>query len=333
MAHVSVIVPNYNHARYLPRRLDSILNQTFGDFELLILDDRSSDNSLEVIQPYLRDPRVRTLYNRSNSGNTYLQWKLGIDLTESKYIWIAESDDYADHTLLERLVGKLSLHSTAGMAVCESALVDGNDQFLGLYTDAFRAVGLFRSFDLPVIDANYLSDGREYCRQYMVPWNTIPNASAVVFRRAAIQAIAGPVTTLKLCGDWLTYCKLLLQFDIARIPDALNFFRTHANNVRSRTAPAHFLSEQREVRRYVGSALGVSESIRNRWSALKFEAELILSSERRAPSNKVPFYRAPAALASTVKYGLGLLACTLGLLAKEQLAHLLSELRLISGRT
>ena len=55
---VSVILPNYNHARFLKERIDSILNQTFQDFELILLDDCSSDNSVEVLEEYRNNPHV-----------------------------------------------------------------------------------------------------------------------------------------------------------------------------------------------------------------------------------------------------------------------------------
>ena len=58
---VSVVVPNYNYARYLDARLSSILNQTFQDFELILLDDASTDNSLEVLDRYKDDPHVSHL--------------------------------------------------------------------------------------------------------------------------------------------------------------------------------------------------------------------------------------------------------------------------------
>src|SRR6266852_6763107 len=110
MHKVSVIVPNYNHSRYIGQRIESVLNQTYPDFELLILDDMSPDNSREIIERYRQNPRVRIEYNDRNSGNTYLQWQKGIALTSSEYIWIAESDDYADSGLLSCLIARLDAH-------------------------------------------------------------------------------------------------------------------------------------------------------------------------------------------------------------------------------
>src|ERR1700742_1367615 len=106
MAKVSVIVPNYNHSRYLNQRIDSVLSQTYQDFELIILDDCSTDDSRKIIKQYQEHPKVsHIVFNETNSGTTFKQWKKGIELAKGKYIWIAESDDWCEPNLLETLVG------------------------------------------------------------------------------------------------------------------------------------------------------------------------------------------------------------------------------------
>src|ERR1700686_241166 len=101
---VSIIIPNYNHARYLRKRMDSVLGQTFQNFELILLDDCSTDESRSILLEYATDPRVRIDFNEKNSGSTFRQWNKGVRLAHGEYVWIAESDDYADPHLLERLV-------------------------------------------------------------------------------------------------------------------------------------------------------------------------------------------------------------------------------------
>ena len=96
MPTVSVIVPNYNHARYLRQRIESVLGQTYQDFEVILLDDCSTDESRSVLGEYAKDPRVRIEFNEKNSGSTFKQWNKGVRLARGEYIWIAESDDYAD---------------------------------------------------------------------------------------------------------------------------------------------------------------------------------------------------------------------------------------------
>lgn len=71
MPKVSVIIPNYNHSSYLKERIDSILNQTFQNFEVIILDDCSTDNSKEIIELYRDHTKVsHIVYNEKNSGST-----------------------------------------------------------------------------------------------------------------------------------------------------------------------------------------------------------------------------------------------------------------------
>src|SRR5258707_10731320 len=101
---VSVVIPNYNHARYLRQGVGSVLEQTCQDFELILLDDCSSDDSRSILSSYAGDPRVRMEFNEANSGSAFKQWNKGVRLARGKYVWIAESDDYADARLMERLV-------------------------------------------------------------------------------------------------------------------------------------------------------------------------------------------------------------------------------------
>src|SRR5476649_961009 len=100
---VSVIIPNYNHEPYLEQRINSVLNQTYKNIEVIILDDNSTDSSRQVIERYRADTQIKHIvYNHTNSGSPFIQWKKGIDLAKGKYIWMAESDDYSDLTFLEK---------------------------------------------------------------------------------------------------------------------------------------------------------------------------------------------------------------------------------------
>ncbi len=94
---VSIIVPNYNHEIHLLKRLETIFNQTFRDFEVILLDDASTDESRKILEEYAGRPEVtHFLVNTENSGSAFQQWKKGIRLAEGDYVWIAESDDFSD---------------------------------------------------------------------------------------------------------------------------------------------------------------------------------------------------------------------------------------------
>ena len=127
MPLVSVIVPNYNHAPYLRQRLDSIFNQTFKDFEVIILDDCSTDNSKEIIEEYRNRPQVSHIeYNEINSGSPFKQWAKGFELAQGEYIWIAESDDWAEPNFLETLVSFLNSNNEIALAFSASNWVFPN---------------------------------------------------------------------------------------------------------------------------------------------------------------------------------------------------------------
>src|SRR4029077_10194198 len=162
-----------------------ILNQTFQDFELILLDDCSTDDSRAILSQYAGDPRVRLEFNPANSGSTFKQWNKGVRLARGKYVCIAESDDYADERLLERLVDALETNEKVTYVYCRSwrVMEDGRlDGFADLYLNYL---------DPQRWTADYLVDGVEECRNYFVHCNLVPNASAVGFRRSVYDLVGG----------------------------------------------------------------------------------------------------------------------------------------------
>jgi glycosyltransferase involved in cell wall biosynthesis len=249
---VAVILPNYNHARYLPRRIDSVLNQTFQDFELLIMDDCSTDDSRAVIASYAGRPKVRTLLNEANSGSTFKQWNKGVAATRSRYVWFAESDDYADPRLLERLVGLLDAHSSVGVAYCESNVIDAEGTVLRTTHDDFLGVGGAGHWH-----SDFVAGGRDECARYLSQQNMIPNASATVFRRDLFEAVGGADASMRLCGDWKMWAAMLLRSDLAHVAEPLNFYRFHAQNVRSTTRSWQSLYEATHVVNTIHQAVNI----------------------------------------------------------------------------
>jgi glycosyltransferase involved in cell wall biosynthesis len=242
---VSVIVPNYNHARYLQRRLDSILGQTFQDFEVIILDDCSTDASHQVIQPYLRDARVRFHPNRANSGSPFIQWNRGVAMACGKLVWIAESDDCAEPGLLATLVPMFDQHPNVGLAYCQSWRIDSDDKFAGTLEDWTD------DLDTERWRTGFVNQGLDECKNYLLWKNTVPNASAVVFRKEVYVEAGGAPVEMRLCGDWLTWVRLLLRSDVAFAPDRLNYFRKHNACLREVTAVGRHFDEKWKVQRFI----------------------------------------------------------------------------------
>ena len=102
MSQVDIILPNYNKGNYLKEAIDSILNQSFKDFRLFIIDDNSNDNSLKIIEKY-SDSRISLIKLKKNKG-VYFCRNLGMRLSKSKYISFIDSDDYWDINKLKNQI-------------------------------------------------------------------------------------------------------------------------------------------------------------------------------------------------------------------------------------
>lgn len=246
---ISVIVPNYNHAKFLQQRLDSVLNQSFENVEVVILDDGSIDESRVVIEQYRNHPRVSAIiYNEQNSGSPFRQWQKGIEATTGDWIWIAESDDYAHQDLLLELTKQATKHENTVLAYCQSVEVDaqsqGNETMLWWVKD----------LDPVRWTADYVNDGSHEVANYLLYKNTIPNASAVLFKKKSYLAVSDQYTNLRLCGDWLFWVQLLRTGGLAYSAKPLNFFRQHRDTTRGLFAGEKLrnrLEEEYRVFRYI----------------------------------------------------------------------------------
>ena len=229
MPKVSVIIPNYNHARFLRKRIDSVLGQTYQDFELILLDDCSTDESRTILAEYARNPRVRLELNEANSDSSFKQWNKGVRLAQGEYVWIAESDDYADARFLERMVGVLEQNAKVQFAFCRSWCVTEDNRLEGFADTLFEGLGQDRWA------SDFCVEGREECRNFMVQSNIVQNASAALFRRAAYEKAGGADESLRLCGDWIIWAAMMLAGDMSYVAEPLNYFRFHGGSVRSKT--------------------------------------------------------------------------------------------------
>jgi glycosyltransferase involved in cell wall biosynthesis len=218
---VSVIVPNYNHARYLKERLDSILAQTVQDIEVIPLDDCSSDNSMEVLAAYENNPKVRhVVRNTTNSGSPFLQWQRGFELAAGEYVWIAESDDVAEPTFLEESLKRLEQNPDIQMTFSRSVFIDAEGN---------RMKG---SPDKPALyKGDGVYDGRKFALQRMLYRNVVYNASMVLFRKSALKGVSPEFRTYRSGGDWIFWFDIMIQGSIAEIPQSLNSFRQHEGKV------------------------------------------------------------------------------------------------------
>lgn len=225
---VSVIVPNYNHEKYLVQRLESIFNQTYQNIEVILMDDCSTDNSLSIFERYKDHEKVAALlFNENNSGNTFKQWVKGIQNAKGELIWIAETDDFCDVHFLEKLVLPFISDEQVVLTYCQSNRVDENGNVTGSW------ITHTNNLDDSLFQNDFTIDGNEFIERFLIVKNVIPNASAVLFRNTESNLIDffELSQNLKTCGDWVFYLKYITNKKVAFISDTLNNFRYHSSSV------------------------------------------------------------------------------------------------------
>ncbi|MEM9884526.1 MAG: glycosyltransferase family 2 protein, partial [Bacteroidota bacterium] len=227
MPKVSIIVPNYNHATFLEQRLGSIFQQSFQDFEVVLLDDASTDHSLDILKKYEQHPKVsHFVVNEQNSGSPFRQWKKGLSLARGKYVWIAESDDWAEKSFLEQLLNVLEENEQIGLVYAHSLEVDEHGKELG------ERWYLKNKKQAEVWENSFQMNGIAFLRQFLIEINVIPNASAVLFRKDALDLLETRAFDKRKTGDWWIWSSIALKADVAFVAEPLNYFRSHAASTR-----------------------------------------------------------------------------------------------------
>lgn len=242
LPRISVVVPNYRYAPYLPARLDSIFQQSCPLYETLVLDDASPDDSLAVLERYRRQTgcEFELLVNPVNSGSGYVQWARGARQARGDLVWIAEADDLAEPDFLTRARAVME-DPEVSFVFCDSSQRDEAGELLapdyGYYVDTVEP-GALR--------ADVVLDGPEFVRRFLSVKNLILNVSSVVWRREALlDALAATEADhgrMKVACDWKIYAHAALQGGkIGYVAQALNMHRRHSQSVtQSRDARAHY---------------------------------------------------------------------------------------------
>ena len=224
---ISVIIPNYNYARYLPERINSILNQTYQPAEIIFLDDNSTDDSISVAEQLLSKSSIpyKIIKNDVNQG-VFKQWVNGIKLAKSDLLWIAEADDFCESQFLEQMKFAFSDRSV-GITYCQSKLVDteGNiiqDNVLSHTNDISSAKWL----------RDYKNAGlNEICESFMFR-NIIVNSGSCLIRKIFITTkLIEDLPLYKYCGDWFLYSQLCKNSNVAYNHKSYNSFRRHSGAV------------------------------------------------------------------------------------------------------
>ena len=215
MPKVSVIMPSYNHEKYIGEAIQSILDQTFRNYEFLILDDGSRDQSPAKIRQF-KDPRIKVFFSEKNMGGAYTNEKL-MEKCKGEYIAFFCSDDISLPERLERQVSFMDEHRDIAAVFSHAQIIneDGND---------FNDVDHFycRVFDQP--NRNRF----EWLRYFFFKANCLCHPSALV-RRKLFRAMGLRNPRLAQLPDFDAWIKLCLRYEIHILPERLVKFRVREN--------------------------------------------------------------------------------------------------------
>ena len=276
MPKVSVIIPNYNHGRYLYQRMESVFNQTYPDFEVLVLDDASTDNSRDIIGRWRSNPRIRVMLNEVNSGSVFKQWNKGLREASGEFVWIAESDDYCEPQFLETLLTRLENNPSAGIAYCQSWVVDenGNKRFVLEETRG--------GYDADRWRHDFSNNGRDECARYFIMGCMITNASSAVLRRSVVEKVGYAEENWTIAGDYAFWVRMLLESDIEFVAQPLNYWRHHASTVRSQaTRNGVMVKEAYEVAALIARSVNIPDSTLEKARAIRFHMWMCYNEDYR----------------------------------------------------
>lgn len=265
--NVSVVIPNYNYEKYIARRIDSVVKQTYPIYELIVLDDCSTDNSVEAIEKKLAEVRekhpeveISFVKNKINSGKAISQWKKGFELAKGDYVWIAEADDSCSKRFLEEAMKGFDDPEVV-LSYTESMLINGAGIMIApnfRWSRDREKTGYYKK--------SYIKDGFREVEEIMAIRCTIPNVSAVVFKREdRIMEYLDEAEKFTQVGDWYFYVRILDKGRISYNKKALNRFRIHGGSATNREQN-HF-DEVVEMHKFIAIKRNLDEFVTRRMTA------------------------------------------------------------------
>ena len=256
---VSIIVPCFNHASYLKERLDSVINQTYKNIEIILLDDASGDGSDEILSEFQDAHRgiCRLIINRTNSGKPFSQWNKGLELARGELVWIAESDDFCSPLFLAKLVPFFRNRGVM-LAIGRTHFVSDDGQ-----TKTWSLEQYLPEFGRKFWNKPFIETTNRLVQRSWAAHNLVPNASGCIFRQPSSHGIRNESwwQDLRVCGDWLFYLDIARGGLVAYEPTAENFYRQHsANSSVSQHKQKIYFEEHVKVAQWIRSHFALERS-------------------------------------------------------------------------
>ncbi|HEY3782165.1 MAG TPA: glycosyltransferase [Fimbriimonadaceae bacterium] len=210
MPTVSVLLTCYNHIAYIPAALDSILAQTFTDFEIIAIDDGSKDGTREWLQA--RKEPIQLIFNEQNLG-TYASLNVALSKAKGDYIAVLNDDDVWHPTKLEKQLALFQLHPKVGLVHTDGKFINGEGQIVE---------GSPLGFEFPRTETGDVLLGLLYANKII--------ASAVLVKRECFNKLGGFNENYFGSGDWEMWLRIAEQYEIGFVPEPLTDYRVHGAN-------------------------------------------------------------------------------------------------------
>jgi glycosyltransferase involved in cell wall biosynthesis len=221
---VSVLIPTYNYARYLDEAIESVLQQSYTDYELIIVDDHSADNTDDILQKYSGYPQIRYYKNEKNLGLVQ-NFNKCLEYANGKYIKYLLADDKLHPDLLERYVEIMERYPSVSLVTC------GSETFGDYSTLRIPPLLGYQKGSQVIMEC--LKNGKG---------NWIGEPTVVMFRRSSLEI--GRFNTNYVClVDLDMWLRVLQVGDCYIIPDALAFFRVHQKQASAKTQIRNWYDE------------------------------------------------------------------------------------------
>jgi len=252
LPRISVVVVNYNYGHYLTERLDTIIAQTIGIYEIILVDDASDDNSMMILNDWMARHHISItiLRNKQNSGSVFGQWKKGISAASGDFVWIAEADDLSDSDFLETVLAPMLDDPTIVLSYCESRQMDGDGTF---YADNYDYYLKNASETLWASDR--VAEGAHEISNSLAILNSIPNVSSILFRRTPLletfHKYASEIGSFKITADYALYVRLLSKGKMAYSRKNANIHRRHPDSIIARCKRNELYQEIITVQQWV----------------------------------------------------------------------------------
>lgn len=225
---VSIVFTSYNHKEYLQQALNCLVNQTYKNYELIIIDDCSTDGSQEILNSYFKNYShlINLFLLEKNSGSYVKASNYGAKQAKGEYLLFAQCDDYCENNQIEKLTRTFDHYPNLGVVYSRSNLVNEKGKFISDdYT--IRSLAFQKK-----CKTNTIIEGKQM-RSFLTHSCVIPNLSAAMIRKSLFVENEGLSERYLVAADWAFWLDLSEKTDFYYLTEPLNYFRQHETTIRS----------------------------------------------------------------------------------------------------